>query len=70
MTQEYPLRPRGYDSCGVTEQVCLCGHNCHQHKTSNQMLTSYPPQFTYLECEICMCPKYRFEKEYKIHLPM
>ncbi len=70
MTQEYPLRRKETDDCGIVEQVCVCGHNCHQHKTSNLVYCTFPPQYEYLECETCMCPKYRFEKEYKIHLPM
>ena len=70
MTKEYPLRRIASKNCGVTEQVCECGHNNHQHTVSNQVLTSNPPQYIYLECQTCMCPEYKFEKEYKIHLPM
>jgi hypothetical protein len=69
MTQEYPLRPRENTSCGITEQVCQCGHNKHNHKTSDLVMMSLPPQYTYLECETCMCPEYKFEKEYKIQFP-
>ncbi len=66
--KEYPLRPKTYFYTGTTEHICECGHEDINHKVSNQVMMTYPPKYTYLECEKCMCPKYNHEKTYEQQL--
>ncbi len=69
MTKDYPLRPREQEYNGAIEYMCECGHNQHAHDTSNMVYLTNPPQYDYLQCRTCMCPKYKFEKSYKQYLP-
>ncbi len=66
--KQYPLRPKKYLS-GRYNKICECGHEDIDHKVSNQVLMTYPPKYTHLECEECMCPAYKHEKTYTQHLP-
>lgn len=66
--KEYPLRSQEKDYHGAVEHVCECGHKNNQHEVSNQVMMTYPPKYTYLECDICMCPEYKLEKTYKQYL--
>ena len=69
LTKEYPLRPQKYHSSRY-QHICECGHEDINHKVSPWVKTSYPPQYDYLDCEICMCQEYKQEKTYEERLPL